>query len=179
MTDYYAEQLALAEAFDDYLVRRLVAEGHPAHRHLGRAAQLAHGDLSICGVDVEVKFDQLFHTTGNLFIEIAEKREASRVQWTSSGIFSGSAAPWYGIGDYRDWFVLSRAWLKRLVPAPSGVITIGRGTSRGFLLPTPTRSSGVKSERHWRDYTALGALIYDGTALDPESYLPLSWREAT
>jgi hypothetical protein len=156
VSDYYAEQLALAEAWERYIVARLRREGIPAERHTTKEAQIGLGDMRIGPDHVELKLDQKFVETGNLFIEVNEKRRPEQEHWTASGIFASSCARWYGVGDYRDWFLFERVALRQLV-RPERIITIKRATSQGFLLRPAERVALMVRARHWSDVQADGS----------------------
>lgn len=80
----------------------------------------------------EIKLDNNFRQTGNLYIEIAEKSDANNKEYIPSGIYGKS---WiYIIGDYQTIYIFSTEQLKKMhkykkyeyrkIP-----------TSKGFLLP--------------------------------------------
>jgi hypothetical protein len=167
VSDYYAEQLALAEAWERYIVARLRREGIPAERHDTKDSQIRYGDMRIGPDHVELKYDQKFVETGNLFIEVAEKRRAEQAQWMPSGIYASSLARWYGVGDHRDWFLFERVAL-RDVARPERIITIKRATSQGFLLRPAERVALMVRARHWNDVTA------DGSPVEPPAMLTSS-----
>jgi hypothetical protein len=158
VNDYYTQQLAIGQAYERYILEQLRAEGRVVESHATAALQLARGDLSVAGQDLEVKFDRLFASTGNLYIETAEKRDASRDYWTPSGVCASSAAIWYGIGDYRDFFLFKRVTL-RDVARTARPIEIAMKTSRGFLLEAGRRAAFCVRERHWTDRAADGAAL--------------------
>jgi len=83
----------------------------------------------------EVKFDDMLHKTGNLWIEIAEKTNPNNEEYVSSGVFRKDNTWVYIIGDRKELFVFSKKLLKRF--AESGKFEIRENnmkTSRGFLL---------------------------------------------
>ena len=148
MSDYYADQLAAGDAYERYVLEQLNREGIQVARLGTQADQFALGDALIAGQPVEIKFDNRFAETGRLFIEIAEKRRAEQRDWHPSGIFAQSSAKWYGVGDYDWWFVFRRSAL-RAVAVTQRVITIGRQTSRGFLMAADLRKRLCVLERLW------------------------------
>lgn len=150
MSDYYTVQRALGEAYERYIVARLHREGIPIVRHETQAAQFAHGDVRIGADHVEIKLDQQFAVTTNLYIETAEKRRREQATWTPSGIFSRSTARWYGIGDYRDWFLFEREHLRQNARAER-LLTIARGTSQGYLMRSSERLTLAVRVRHWAE----------------------------
>jgi hypothetical protein len=158
VSDYYAEQLARAEAWERYIVARLTREGIPIVRHETKRAQISYGDVRIGPDHVELKLDQHFVETGNLFIEVEEKRRAEQAAWIASGIFASSEARWYGVGDYRDFFLFNRDALRQ-VARPERIITIKRGTSRGFLMKSSERLDLAVRVRHWSDVRADGSPV--------------------
>jgi hypothetical protein len=156
VSDYYAEQLARAEAWERYIVARLTREGIPIVRHETKHAQISYGDVRIGPDHVELKLDRNFVKTGNLFIEVEEKRRAEQATWIASGIYASSEARWYGVGDYRDFFLFNREALRQ-VARPERIITIDRGTSRGFLMQSAERLDLAVRVRHWQDVQADGS----------------------
>ena len=142
----------LGTAFEYYLVQRFRDEGRSVRRHETRHDQLAYGDLRVDGIDVEIKLDQQFSMTGNLFIEVAERR---RVEggYVPSGIFATSSARWYCVGDYSHCWLFRRQTLRDVV-AP--IREIAKRTSRGWLLRPTQRDELCVSRRHWPDRLPLG-----------------------
>lgn len=129
----YREECArIAAGFERFLCEYFISMGRRCELHVGKRAQLAHGDLHINDENAEVKFDQLHHGTGNYYIEIAERR-SSRVTWVNSGIYASSDARWYIVGDYTGVMVFERETL-RTIARRYEHIEIERGTSRGFLI---------------------------------------------
>jgi hypothetical protein len=165
MGAYYDRMQALAWAYEGYIARRLRGRGHVVTQHVGQGAQLAHGDLRVDGIDYELKLDQIYARTGNLYIEVAEKRDYRRASWTPSGICSGSSATWYGVGNYRDWFLFQ---LHELAAAedyrrPRLEIRHFESAGKGWLL-TPALRRGLNVvEYHWADVEADGTpeRVYD------------------
>jgi len=145
MSDYYREQREKGEAYERYLVWQLRQEGIDVSRYETQADQYAHGDTTI---GLEIKLDTKYCDTGNLFIEVAEKTRAEQLTWIASGIFATSTAPWYGVGDYRNFFIFDRDTLRGLVPT-ARLIAIKRGTSRGFLLTEDRARQLMVRYRHW------------------------------
>lgn len=83
----------------------------------------------------EIKLDKVFETSGNLWIEIAERQDPY-TPYSESGIFRKDNAWTYCIGNYDVLYLFSRKTLVGLYE--SGCYpTIHNNimTSRGFLLP--------------------------------------------
>ena len=81
---------------------------------------------------IEVKKDQKFRGTGNLFIETYEKRHADNEQWIPSGINRKDNSFLYLIGDKETLYLFCKKQLKGL---QHRYIHKRTGTSKGFLLP--------------------------------------------
>jgi hypothetical protein len=130
-TNYYSAQLERGQEFQDYLAWRLCTEGIPLVNFQSRHAQLARGENAL---GVEIKFDDKFEQTGNLWIEVAEKTDAKNVAWIPSGICRDDHCWLYAIGNYREVFIFS---IKRLqeIARHYPVRENDRHTSQGFLLP--------------------------------------------
>lgn len=84
----------------------------------------------------EIKHDERYKQTGNLYIETAEKARPRPGAYAASGIFRNDNTWLYIIGNYDEVFCLQKSLLRAL--AHSGhyrIITNGTCTSQGFLLP--------------------------------------------
>lgn len=129
-TNYYSTQLEKGQHYQDYVAWRLGAEGIVLNNYQTRQAQWAHGENAL---GMEIKFDDKFDQTGNLWIEVAEKTDAAKLHWVESGIFRNDRAWLYAIGNYVEMFIFS---IKRLqdISRQYKVIENGLKTSRGFLL---------------------------------------------
>ena len=84
---------------------------------------------------VEIKFDNVFQTTSNLWIEIAERHNPSN-PYLDSGIFRKDNSWLYCIGNYEVIYIFSKNLLILLFQTNRyPVIENKLMTSRGFLLP--------------------------------------------
>lgn len=86
---------------------------------------------------VEIKHDEQYRTTGNLWIETAEKARPRAGDYVPAGIYRNDNAWLYVIGDYDTIFCFSKQLLKAL--ASSGRYPIRENktrTSQGYLLPS-------------------------------------------
>jgi len=92
---------------------------------------------------VEIKHDEQFAKTGNLWIEVAEKARPREGDYATSGIYRQDNAWLYVIGDYDTLFFFSKRLLVALHKSGKfNVIENRTKTSRGFLL------SHVEGERY-------------------------------
>ena len=90
---------------------------------------------------MEIKNDQSYAMTGNLYIEYKEKSISTNENWVESGIFRGDNSWLYLIGNNKVFYIFS---IKDLRKAFKSVdknqqykhkrIQCNRGTSWGFLL---------------------------------------------
>jgi hypothetical protein len=101
---------------------------------------------------LEIKWDDKFATTGNLFIETAEKKTADQPTWTPSGIDRDDNAWLYGIGNYAEFFLFSKRTLREVARRPGVRIQENsRRTGRGFLLPRLAASECCERAFAWLD----------------------------
>src|SRR4029434_608585 len=85
---------------------------------------------------VEIKHDEKYGQTGNLWIEVAEKAVPRDGDYAPSGIFRDDNSWLYIIGDYDTVFVFAKVLLQAF--ARTGrypIIENNTRTSKGFLLP--------------------------------------------
>jgi hypothetical protein len=82
---------------------------------------------------IEIKFDDRYKDTGNLYIEVAEKSNKSNTNFMPSGIYRKDNSWVYLIGDYTTIFFFSKKLLKLFYEADL-FCSAGNETSKGFLL---------------------------------------------
>lgn len=94
---------------------------------------------------VEIKFDDIFATTGNLYIEVAEKAAPRPGPYAASGIWRGDNTKLFVIGNYDTIFVFPLHLLQGLYHSGKyRQLENKYGTSVGFLLPADdARQSAV------------------------------------
>lgn len=90
---------------------------------------------------IEVKLDKIFASSGNLWIEVAEKARQRNGDYVPSGIMRDDNTWLYVIGDYKTIFIFAKTLLRLLMNAknPDGtdrypIQPNNYGTSQGFLL---------------------------------------------
>jgi hypothetical protein len=128
---YYAAALAKGQDFQDFIAARLIVEGIVLVNLQGKHGQRTRGE-NLLGL--EIKFDDKYATTRQLWIEVMEKLDPSHRDWIPAGIDRHDNSWLYGIGNYAEFFIFS----KKTLHAESRRWLIRentRGTSRGFLLP--------------------------------------------
>ena len=98
-----------------------------------REYQFERGE-SLSGV--EIKNDEKFHQTGNLWIEVGEKAAPRDGDYAPAGILREDNSWLYIIGDYQTVFVFGKRNLVLLYESKRYQIRENdRKTSQGFLLP--------------------------------------------
>ena len=131
MNDYYEKQLVQGQEYRDFVSDILCKRGLTVRNYTSRKYQLRYGENLI---GLEIKNDTQISVYGNLFIEVAERRDLC-MPFIPSGIYANNSI-FYLIGDDKRYFLFATNTLRaihRLGRYPE--ITIARNTSRGFKLP--------------------------------------------
>ena len=130
---------------------------------------------------VEIKNDRKFQSTGNLWIELAEKARPRNGDYAQSGINRDDNTWLYCIGDYNTIFIFQKNLLKMLAPR-YGQRENHTATSVGYLLPVvdaekyaaailrPNAATKISSAIH--DMEALGRVLHQ-LARAPSNQLSL------
>lgn len=111
MNEYYKSQLESALEYQDFVIKQLCRYGIFIGAYSSRKYQYEVGE-STCGI--EIKHDDLMKRTGNVYIEVAEKSDASLPEYTLSGIFRKDNSWLYLIGDYTDAYMFSKWQLQHI-----------------------------------------------------------------
>ena len=119
------------EAYQDFVAEQFYKVGIPLLNYSSRKYQFNVGENQS---GFEIKNDTLFRKFGNFYIEIAEKKKATNLNYVRSGIFRSDNAWLYIIGDYDEIFILSIKQL-RLLYASNKYREVRTPTSMAFLLP--------------------------------------------
>jgi hypothetical protein len=128
---YYRKQLDAGLEFQDIVTRALYQRGIVIVGYASRRFQNEEGENML---GAEIKYDKQFRSTGNLYIETAEKAHPDRPCYTRSGIHREDNSWLFVIGDAQTVYIFSTKYLRKLEVA-RGYRTIEKPTSRGFLLP--------------------------------------------
>lgn len=161
----HPERHAVGVAYERYVViERIQAEGHAIRGHDTAREQLAHGDAWLVGKGgIEIKFDQRYHVTNNLYIETEQKMRPTDPAWLASSLFAEARYRWFGIGDYGDFYVFRRADLIAFAKsATCRIVENAVATGRGFLIPMGQRIRLRVAQRHWDDRTWDGIPVVRG-----------------
>jgi len=128
---YYGDMLEKGDDFQKHVAEVCWGVLAISLDFTGKENQLLIGE-TLQGI--EVKFDDKYAKTGNLWIETAEKTSPELRNYSPSGIFRSDNTWLYIIGDYTTLFVFGKKTLQRLCE-DFDIIENNRRTSRGFLLP--------------------------------------------
>jgi len=89
---------------------------------------------------IEIKFDNQYEKTGNLYIEVAEKSNAMNLNYYESGIYRKDNTWLYVIGNYKIIYVFSKTILRLIhnwkdTNGDKRYREVETSTSQGYLLP--------------------------------------------
>lgn len=140
MTEYYTQKLEEGLKYQDFICDEF-RKMNPARiimPYCSRAYQYQHGE-SASGY--EIKYDGRMASTGNIWIEVAEKSSAYVRNWTDSGIMRKDNSVYYLIGDYKKAYIFSKHQLQHLLArseeelAKCGIKKKRIPTSIGYVIP--------------------------------------------
>lgn len=130
--DYYKSQLEEAHAFQDYCANIFLTQlGIAVTNYKSKEYQFARGE-NVQGI--EIKYDKLFHKTGNIYIEVQEKSDPNNSDYVDSGIYRLDNSWLYAIGDYKTIYIFAKTLLSLLHKSNKFKVAT-TPTSIGFLLP--------------------------------------------
>lgn len=138
---------------------------------------------------VEIKHDENYAKSTNLYIEIAEKAQPRAGAFAPSGIYRSDNTWLYVIGDYNTIFIFPKTLLRALHKANRyRELTIRTGTSQGYLLPHADAvkyaaqilypQAADKIGKEVRDLMALGRELYQLVSRPPGKQLDLCFAES-
>jgi hypothetical protein len=132
--DYYAEKLGKGLEFQDFVTSLLFESGIAVIQYSSRRYQFERGENS---GGIEIKFDEKFELTRNLYIEYAEKSRPTNLQFVPSGIYRLDNSWMYAIGNYKTVYLFVTRHL-RWLHQRQRFEEKQTPTSQGFLLPEIT-----------------------------------------
>lgn len=130
MNNYYAEKLTQGLEYQDFVMEYLYHQGLPLITYTSKKYQIEKGENKL---GVEIKFDNNYVKTGNLYIEVMERSNVN-YNYIDSGIFRKDNTWLYIQGNYNEAFVFFKVQLQGLSKRYN-IIEIKNKTSKGFLLP--------------------------------------------
>ena len=123
-TEYYSQKLQQGLEYQDFISDEL---GIPFY-----SSKKYQNDKGESKIGIEIKFDDRYAETGNLYIETHEKTDASNNDWVVSGINRKDNTCIYLIGNFQNAFMFSKKTLLKLQQLFRSVET---PTSKGYLIP--------------------------------------------
>lgn len=131
--EYYKECLNRGEEFQDFIAIVLLKEiGIPLSSLSSKKFQYSVGE-NLQGI--EIKFDDKFKNTGNVYIEVKEKSHPDNKNYVNSGIYRSDNTWLYIIGDYSCVYIFGKEHLK-LMDISKKYREVTTPTSIGFLIPS-------------------------------------------
>lgn len=131
MTEYYAEKLQQGLEFQDFVTDILFNELFiPLSTYQSKKYQLKGENKQ----GIEIKFDDRYKETGNLYIELSEKSNANNINYINSGINRDDNTWLYIIGDYSILYIFGKTILKGMYLSGK-YKEVNIPTSNGFLIP--------------------------------------------
>jgi len=131
MTEYYGKMLEKGKEFQDFITKALIHElGIPLSTYSSKEYQTNTGE-NVQGI--EIKFDDRYKETGNIYIEVMEKSNPENERYVQSGIYRNDNTWLYLIGDYNEVFIFGKKTLQGMYRSGKykEITTL---TSIGFLV---------------------------------------------
>lgn len=126
---YYNEKLEQGLIFQDVATRELYMRGIVVVGYASRKFQNNEGENML---GAEIKRDGKFRETGNLYVEVAEKSNPSKPNFTPSGIHREDNSWLFVIGDEKTVWIFATKYMRMLEDKFKHV---EKPTSKGFLIP--------------------------------------------
>jgi hypothetical protein len=117
--------------YQDFVSEVLYKIGLPLFSYNSKKYQIECGENKL---GVEIKFDDRFASTRNIYIEIAEKAHPNNPSYVSSGIYRNDNTWLYVIGNRKKIFIFAKSILK-ILHVGNKFQLVQTPTSKGFLLP--------------------------------------------
>lgn len=131
MTENYKEMLQKGLEYQDFITDVLINELGIALSSYGSPRyQYSKGENK---QGFEIKFDDKYKTTTNLYIEVAEKTNKLNENFISSGIFRNDNTWLWITGNYHEVYIFSKKHLKLMFNSKK-FKNVCTETSKGFLI---------------------------------------------
>lgn len=128
---YYKHKLEIGLEYQDLVTKALYQRGIVVIGYSSRRYQIDEGENML---GAEIKRDDQFRVTGNLYIEIDEKSHPENKDFIPSGIHREDNSWLYVIGDEKKIYIFSTKYL-RMLQKNYRVVPNKTLTSHGFLMP--------------------------------------------
>lgn len=131
MTENYKNCLQKGLEFQDFITNALIEKlGISLNSYSSKKYQYDIGENK---QGFEIKFDDKYITTGNIYIEVKEKSNELNRNYIPSGIYRNDNTWLYLIGNYSEVYIFSKKHL-RLMYETQKYKEVTTPTSIGFLL---------------------------------------------
>jgi len=131
MTENYKKCLNKGLEYQDFVSDILINDlGISLTSYSSKSYQIVKGENR---QGFEIKFDDRFKETGNLYIEIMEKSHPDNINYVNSGIYRNDNTWLYLIGDYENIFIFGKKHLQ-LMHTSNKYKIVTTPTSIGFLV---------------------------------------------
>ncbi len=131
-TEYYEEKLQMGFNFENYICQFFKNNySFDIETYKTKEGQYNLGE-SIQGI--EIKNDTRIFKTGNIYIELQEKKESSQRIWVNSGILKNDNTLFYLIGTEKEFYIFLKADLLELYQKGEYFKKVEIATSKGILL---------------------------------------------
>ncbi len=134
MTEYYKDRLKQGLKYQDFIMNLFADElGIIISIYTSREYQLVGESMQ----GIEIKHDDQYAKTDNLYIEYAEKSNKDNREYIGSSILRKDNTWLWVIGNYKRVFIFAKKLLKRLYVGRDALKyqIVETETSRGYLLP--------------------------------------------
>jgi len=136
MTEYYRQKLFEGKAYEIWVVQQLKKKRN-LHLEIidDKVGQYTIGETK---QGYEIKYDNIYKESGNLYIEIAEKTDPKNEKYIASGIFRQDNTHTWIIGNFQEAYMFDKKELIDIYNNKEyfGNIIITK-TSHGILLNKP------------------------------------------
>ena len=131
MTPYYKKKLEQGLYYQDFVIEQFYKIGIPLISYSSKEYQNLIGENK---AGIEIKNDNRYNETGNIYIEIAEKSNPENINFVKSGIFRNDNTWLYVIGDMKRIFIFSKKQLQIFYETKK-FKEVETATSKGYLIP--------------------------------------------
>lgn len=132
MTENYKECLEKGLKYQDFVTDIIFEKkAITLSAYSSREYQFTKGETK---QGFEIKFDDKFEKTGNLYIETSEKTNPKNANFVKSGIYRDDNTWIWLIGNYKEIFIFSPKYLRK-IHKKKNYREINTLTSTGFLIP--------------------------------------------
>ncbi|RXG67069.1 hypothetical protein ES695_00020, partial [Candidatus Atribacteria bacterium 1244-E10-H5-B2] len=133
MTEYYDKKLKQGQEYQDFVINKLYELGIPVVTYTSKEYQFTEGENK---AGIEIKLDDRFKETGNLYIEIKEKSHPDNEDYVTSGIYRNDNSWLWAIGNREYIYIFGKKVLKLLHASKRyQEVENKTKTSKGYLLP--------------------------------------------